>query len=128
MIVLLRVAALGFVTCALSGAENWTGWLVNARCYESVKHNVSPQDSLIYVDRDRGEEILYCSPNTKTKTFTIVDRDGSKVDLDTNGNTQGAYLVLKAGKRTHYVVTITGERQKGVIKVNSIVLNRQVSK
>lgn len=128
---LSRIVLLGFLACALGRAETWTGWLVNAKCYEYEVHNVSPTDSLINVDRDRGEEVLFCSPNGKTKTFTIVDRDGYKFNLDLNGNTQAGDLVRTTGKRDYYPVTVTGEKDnntKNTIKVLSIAPDQQASK
>ncbi len=127
MIVLSRIVVVGLFACALSRAETWTGWLVNAKCYEYEENNVNPTDSLTNVDRDRGEEVLFCSPNAKTKTFTIVDRDGYKFKLDVNGNMQAGDLVRKTGKMSYYVVNVTGEKDKNTIKVLSITLDQRAS-
>src|ERR1700722_13896742 len=71
-----RVAVLLCLSSALSYAENWTGALVDSNCYEFRERNVNPSDTMTYVDRDTREEILYCSANAKTRTFTIVLREG----------------------------------------------------
>lgn len=125
MTTMLRIAVLGSFVCALGRAETWTGWLVSANCYQSEENNVNPGDPLTNVDRDRGEEVMYCSPNAKTKSFTIVDRDGYTHRLDMNGNTQAADLVRTAGKKNYYAVTVTGEKEKNAIKVQSIMLDHR---
>ena len=127
MTTMSKIVVLGFFACALGRAETWTGWLVSAKCYEIEENNVNPGDPLINVDRDRGEEVMYCSPNSKTKTFTIVDRDGYTFKLDMNGNTQAADLVRTAGKQNYYVVTVTGDKEKSAIKVQSITLDQRAS-
>ena len=115
-----RVAVLFCLSSALSYAENWTGALVDSKCYEFRERNVNPTDTMTYVDRDTREEILYCSANAKTRTFTIVLREGPSFRLDAPGNTEAAQLVRNTGKKSVFIVALTGTLSKSTIKVDSI--------
>ena len=101
-------------------AQSWSGFLVSSDCYESEERNVSPFDTEIYVNRDRDSEIRYCFPNAKTKSFTLVDRDGMSFNLEPSGNTKVAEVVRRAGKKDFLKVTVTGEMSKNTIRLNSI--------
>ncbi len=116
----VRAAAAFCLASMLSYAESWTGALVDSNCYEYRERNVNPTDTMTYVDRDTREEIHYCSPNAKTKTFTIVLREGPSFRLDPSGNTEAARLVRNTGKRSLFIVAVTGELSKSTIKVDSI--------
>jgi hypothetical protein len=76
------------------------------------------------VDRDKGQEIRYCSPTGKTKAFAIIDHDGYRFKLDVGGNRRAAELVQKTGKKPLYIVAVTGEMKKKTIKVDSISVIR----
>ena len=115
-----RLAALICLSSALSNAENWTGALVDSNCYEFRERNVNPTDTMTYVDRGTREEILYCSANAKTRTFTIVLREGPSFRLDAPGNTEAAQLVRNTGKKSLFIVAVTGTLSKSTIKVGSI--------
>jgi hypothetical protein len=93
----MRMAALLCWSAALSLAGSWSGSLVDSKCYASEEHNVNPTDTLTYVDRDGNLEIRYCSPNKKTKSFTLVLPDGS-LNLDLAGNSKAAELVAKPAR------------------------------
>jgi hypothetical protein len=125
MTALIRTIALGAFACGLSLAQTWSGWLVNGKCYESLERNVNPWDPGNGAQRDRGRQIAYCVPNSKTKVFSIVDRDGNNFKLDATGNTQSVDLVRNAGKRNDYFVTVTGEKAKDTIKVVTVTLDKQ---
>ena len=116
----IRVAVVICLSPALSYAENWTGALVDSKCYEYRERNVNPTDTLTYVDRDTREEIRDCSPNAKTKTFSIVLREGPSFRLNPPGNIQAAQLVRNTGKRSLFIVAVSGELNKSTIKVDSI--------
>jgi len=114
-------AALLCFSSALSFAESWSGALVDSKCYASEERNVNPKDTLIYVDRDTNQEIRYCSPVAKTKSFAIVQYDGLTLNLDTAGNAKAADLVRKGGKKkARFAVVINGEQSRNTIKVDSI--------
>lgn len=99
----------------------WSGFLVDAKCYESMERNVNPFDP---VNRDRGEEVLYCAPKPKTRLFALVAPDGSSFRLDPVGDEKAADLVRDAGKKNHYRVTVTGEKTRRMVSVKAIVLAR----
>ena len=81
MVLTLRLAALLGLSVALGFAENWSGSLVDSKCYASAERNVNPTDTLTNVDRDGNEEIHFCSPSSKTKSFSVVHFDGRSVNL-----------------------------------------------
>ncbi len=125
MALILRIAAFCGLSAAVGLAENWSGRLVDSKCYASEERNVNPTDTLTNVDRDRNEEIRFCSPNSKTKSFAVVQSDGRSVNLDTAGNAKASELVPKTGKRHVFDVVITGEMIGKVVKVDSISAMRQ---
>jgi hypothetical protein len=124
MALVVRLATVVFLASTVCLAGNWSGALVDSKCYDSLERNVNPHDTLGNVDRDRGQEIRYCSPTGKTKAFAIVDHDGYRFKLDVGGNTQAAELVQKTGKKPLYIVAVTGEMKKKTIKVDSISVIR----
>lgn len=111
---------LSMAAAAAFAAKSWSGFLVNSDCYAAEERNVNPMDTNTYVDRDRDFEVRYCSPNAKTKSFTLVDHDGLSYTLDPAGNAKAADIVRQAGKKRVIEVTVTGEKSKNVIQVISI--------
>ena len=105
-------------------AETWSGYLVDAKCYASQERNVNPFDSNFNTNHDRGYEIRVCRPSAKTTSFTVVARDGSSFELDPSGNDKLADLIRQAAKEPDIAVTVTGEKHKDTVKVNSITLTR----
>lgn len=73
-----------------------------------------------YVNWDRMGSIRYCSPNHKTKSFTIVEQSGLSVKLDPVGNEKAMALLRDTAKRTPYTADINGETNEHRIKVNTI--------
>jgi len=122
MTLTIRLAALFCLGSALSFAESWSGVLVDSRCYDSMQRNVNPTDTLTNVDRDMNQQIRYCSPNARTKSFAVVLPEGMSFRLDSAGNAEAAQLVRKAGKKSRFVVAVTGTITKGTVKVDSILL------
>ena len=118
--VAIRAAAVFCLAPTLSYAGNWRGALVDSNCYEYRERNVNPTDTMTYVDRDTREEIRYCSPNAKTRTFAIVLREGPSFRLDPPGNAAAAQVVRNTGKRSLFIVGVTGELLKRTIKVGSV--------
>lgn len=118
-----RSLFLPILLCLLSVpvfADNWTGYLVDAKCYASEERNVSPFDTNIDTDRDRGFEVYFCRPTPKTKTFTIVDDDGRSIDLDASGNAKAADLVRQAPAKSVIAVTVAGQTHGKTVSVDSI--------
>jgi hypothetical protein len=120
MAVTLRVAALLALSGALGFAQNWSGSLVDSKCYASEERNVNPTDTLISVDRDGNREIRFCSPSSKTKSFALVPFDGRTVNLDPSGNAKASELVRTNHKRRPFFVTVSGEIVGEAIRVDSI--------
>lgn len=124
-VALIRVVALFCLSSPLGFAESWSGALVDSKCYGYMERNVNPTDTLTYVDRDKNSEIRYCSANAKTKSFAVVLQDGLNVNLDNAGNAKAAELVRNTGKKSLFVVTVTGELSKrNMVKVDSILMAR----
>ena len=117
---ILILAALMWQTAAPAAAKSWSGFLVSSACYESEESNTNPTDTDTYVDRDRDLEVRLCTPNAKTKSFTLVDHDGLSYKLDPAGNAKAAELVRQARKKRVLEVTVTGEVSKDRIRVDSI--------
>ena len=115
----LLAAAFSFA-CASAFAEDWKGILVDSKCYGAEERNVNPTETLTAVDRDRNQEIRYCSPNAKTKTFAIIVPDGRDLRLDSGGDAKAADLVRKIGKRSMLEVSITGGVNGRKLRVDSI--------
>jgi hypothetical protein len=119
---LVAVLCLVCLASSLSFAANWSGFLVDSRCYDSEESNVNPTDTQLYVDRDRGFEIRYCSPRPKTKTFEVVLSDGTRFRLDSGGNAKAVNLVRNLGKKSTVAVNVTGEMRGNTVQVSSISL------
>ena len=100
--------------------HTWSGFLVNSSCYEALERNTDPWDTSTYVDRDRDREVRYCSPNVKTKSFTLVDHDGLSHKLDPAGNVKAAEAVRQTGKKVPMEVKVAGLQDKDTIQVDSI--------
>jgi len=115
-----RLSLLFCLWSALSFAGSWSGVLVDSKCYDSEQRNVNPTDTMTAVDRDVNLGIRYCSPKQKTKSFALVQSDGSTFQLDSAGNTKAAELVATTGKRPRFAVAVTGEMDKSTIRVDSI--------
>jgi hypothetical protein len=110
--------------CSLSAstalAETWSGILVNAKCYAAEQRNVNPTDTETAVDTDKGAEIRYCAPKSKTKSFAVVRADGRALRFDSAGDAKASAYVQSAGKQRRYAVAVTGQRNGNRIQVDSI--------
>jgi hypothetical protein len=122
MTLAMRLAAMFCLSAALSFAGIWTGALVDSKCYANEERNVNPTDTLTQVDRDGNREIRYCSPRAKTKSFAIVQADGTIITLDSAGNAKAADLVRATGKQSRFTVAVTGALSKDTISVESIAV------
>jgi hypothetical protein len=117
----MRAAVLFYLTIALGFAESWSGALVDSNCYDTLDRNVNPFETSPGA-RDWSMQIRYCAPNRKTKTFAVVLEDLTRLKLDSNGNSKAAELVRKAGKKSRFVVAVSGEVSGKILKVDSISL------
>ncbi len=120
MKLVLRAAVLLCLSSALGLAASWSGFLVDGPCFENRERNVNPTDTLTAVDRDQNSELRYCAPNVNTKSFALVEQDGSIFTLNSAGNAKVIALLRAAGKKSMLVVAVTGEAKKNTITVDSI--------
>jgi hypothetical protein len=120
----MRIAVLFCLSAALGFAGTWSGALVDSKCWGYEEANVNPSDTQTYVDRDRNTEIRYCAPSAKTKSFAVVQSDGTSLRLDSAGDVQAAELVRKTGKKARFAVAVTGEMSRQTIKVDTISMAR----
>lgn len=118
-----RIAAFFCLVCGHGFAGTWPGFLVDSNCYRNEERNINPTDT-VPADRDRGDEVRYCRPNAKTKSFAFVDRDGRSFKLDAAGDAEAAKLVPAGGKQGLFSVSVTGEKNGNTIQVDSISLGK----
>jgi len=102
-------------------AGNWTGALVDAKCYASAQRNTNPHETHPG-STSRYETVRQCSPKTKTKSFALIQADGSALTLNQAGNQKATELLLKAGKKPRYSVDVTGEQSGNALIVDSIAV------
>jgi hypothetical protein len=100
-------------------AGTWSGILVDADCYHTATTNVSPTNTVL-ASRDLSGDVTSCLPTKKTKSFAIVQEDWTALKLDPSANAQVADLVQSSGKKARINVTVTGERHKNTIAVESL--------
>jgi hypothetical protein len=112
----MRLAILLFCVSAVGFAGNWSGYLVDSRCWASETFAVAGPS----VGRDMNMEIRYCSANARTKKFAVVLNDWGRLTLDSSGNRRACALVQQAHKGSVAIVNVRGVRNKNSIKVESI--------
>jgi hypothetical protein len=115
----MRITVLFCFTVALSFASSWSGALVDSNCYDSLERNSNPFETSPGA-RDRNQQIRYCSPKTNTKTFAVVLDDWTRLKLNSSGNSKAAELVRKTGKKSPFLVVVSGEASGEIVKVDSI--------
>jgi len=118
----MRLAALLLAGSGFACAGNWTGILVDARCFASEENNVTKDYGP--AERDMRLSIDACAPSGRTKTFAVVLSDSSALRFDAAGNTKAAELVKNSGgKRRRVRVAVAGDADRDTIRVSSIVTN-----
>jgi hypothetical protein len=126
MALALRTVGLGALLCTappMGYAGEWSGPLVDSKCYDAEQRNVNPTDTSI-VDRDLKFDIRFCAPKPKTKFFAVVLEDFTSLKLDREGNAKAAQLVWNTTKKAVLVVAVSGERTRNTVKVASISVAR----
>jgi hypothetical protein len=132
---LILVAAFVCAACVFAAStpcfaetETWSGYLVDAKCYQIEEENVNPTDTMMNVDRDRDLEVRMCMPNAKTTTFAVVESSGLSFKLDPAGNAKAAALIPAPGKKNVVTVSVTGQwigevrRKRDTVAVDTISL------
>jgi hypothetical protein len=67
MLFTVHLIALLCLSSAYAYAGEWSGALVDSKCFDFAERNVNPTDTLTYVDRDQNQEIRHCSPLTAVR-------------------------------------------------------------
>jgi len=118
---IIGLAALACLVAIPVFAESWSGYLVDAKCYDAEERSFDPFGTAPPVSRDQNLEIRMCTPTSKTKLFAVVQPEAMKsFYLDAAGNTKAAGLVEGTGKQSLHKVTVTGEMFVHTIEVKSI--------
>jgi hypothetical protein len=118
MTLTLRLAFLLSLASVMTFAASWSGALVDAECYATLQRNTKQGSHPGSMDTKRP--IRYCSPKEKTKSFSVVQQSGTILNLDADGTVKARELVMKEGKKSPYMVDITGEMTQDTIKVETI--------
>jgi hypothetical protein len=95
---------------------------VDSKCFESRQGNRNPFETHP-ASIDVGETIRYCKPKAKTKSFGVVQPDGTVLKLDSGGNDKARQLIPKAGKGP-YKADVAGEMVKDAIRVDTISVSQ----
>ena len=115
---MMQLVTFVFVVSAICLAgESTSGYLVDSNCYDVAHRNTKSTST---VDRDMKLAIKHCTPNPKTESFGVVEKDWSMINLDPAGNTKAAELLKKTAKQSMYRVTVAGDIDQNVLKVDSI--------
>ena len=101
-------------------AQTWSGYLVDAKCYQAEENNVNPFDPNFDANHNRGVEVEMCRPNAKTKSFAVVQTDGRSFRLDAAGNAKALDLVKSAVAKSGLRVSVSGPMHKDTVTVDSI--------
>jgi hypothetical protein len=105
------------VSTASFAAKGWSGYLVDSNCYESVFTNTKGSTT---VNRDMDGNTKLCAPSAKTKSFGVVELDWKIVKFDAAGNAKAVEFVQGTDLRDMYRVSIAGEMNGEILKVDSI--------
>ena len=116
MMPLLIFVFLVSATC-LAG-DSTSGYLVDSNCYQTTQRHHGGSTST--AERDMKLAIKHCAPTPQTKSFGVVGKDWSIVNLDSEGNTKAAELLRKTAKQSMYRVTVAGDKDQNALKVDSI--------
>jgi len=117
MALILRLSIVLPLASMLSLAAQWSGALVDSGCYAATQRNVSHEPP---GSTNTKRPIRFCAPNEKTKSFSVVQHTGPALNLDSDGNDKARELVQKTGKKSPYMVSVTGELTTDTLKVDTI--------
>jgi hypothetical protein len=117
MTMTLRLACLLCMVSVLSFAGSWTGALVDTNCYTTAQRNSSHGHP---ASGDTKRAVRSCAPSGKTMSFSVVQQVGMAFNLDSDGNEKARELVLKEGKKSPFMVHVTGDVSEDNLKVDTI--------
>jgi len=101
-------------------AENWSGFLVDSRCYASEERNVNAADTQPHVDSDMNWQVRFCAAGTKTRDYAVVPEDWQSLKFDPAGNARAHELVRQLARKHLLRVVVSGDRNRKTIQVRSI--------
>jgi hypothetical protein len=116
MTLAVRLSFLLSLASMLCFAAHWSGALVDSDCYATAQRNVSPGHP---ASHNVSRTLKTCSPNEKTKSFSVVQH-GESFSLDSDGSEKARDLVVKEGKKSPFMVNITGEMTQDTLKIDTI--------
>ena len=100
--------ALAIALPAFAAAETWSNVsMIDTQC--SAKAKADP-------DAHTRDCALTCAKSG----FGILDKDGNYLKFDAKGNAEAMKLLRNTTKKDHLRVSVTGEKQGGIIQVLSL--------
>ena len=100
--------ALAVTLPVFAAAETWSNVsIVDTQCSKKVK-------------ADPDAHTRDCALTCAKSGFGIIDKDGTYLKFDAKGNAEAMKLLQRSTKKDHLRVNITGEKQGGVIQVQSL--------
>jgi len=114
----LHLLSLVCLASTLAFATNLSGVLVDSGCFASMVGNVSHDAG--HTGTDRGRAVRYCAPKASSKSFAVVQHDGSTVALEPAANPKVLEFLQKAGAKNTYKVHVAGNMSGDVLKVDTI--------
>lgn len=120
---MIRFTLIFFASAGSAWADSWSGVLVDSDCYETARRNVNPRETSPG-SMDLSANITSCLPSEHTKKFSIVQQDWSSLRLNSAGNAKAAELVHTSGAGKRLGVTITGEKHKDTVNVETLATSK----
>jgi hypothetical protein len=114
----MRVAILAILISTAGFARTWSGFLVDARCWEDVQSNVG--EGSVTGEQSMNFDVHECSPTARTTSFDVVLTNWCLLKLDHNGDVRAEQLVQHTHKKPVYGVNVSGVLTKKTIRVASI--------
>ena len=100
----MRVVALALLMLGSLAAAEFSGTVVDVMCR----------------GKDLAGHTRECALTCAKSGFGIIDKDGTYLKFDAKGNAEAMKLLQRSTKKDHLRVNITGEKQGGVIQVQSL--------
>lgn len=121
------ITKVGITLCfagALGYAENFSGKLMDANCYDKSAQTGAGQSAASSDRKSRDKMAEACGPTAATTSFAFQARDGKVYKLDSAGNAKAASAMqsgaLKSDKDGDVHVSVSGSMQGETLTVDSI--------
>jgi hypothetical protein len=102
----------------LTFAGSWSGFLVDAECYSATQANTKGGTHPASIDNNRTLRV--CAPKATTKSFAVMQEDGTSFELDSAGNQKARDFVAKQGNVPRYKVNVTGDMTQNTLQLSTI--------